>query len=75
MNAPLALVVAAGAGLIVWVTLHSFVAPRFASREQRAAREAVRVTQYDPTRHAVTLEIANEAFAAWMDEEAEERDA
>jgi hypothetical protein len=58
--APVLLVVGLGMTLIIWVVSDTSLTPRFASRETRAARDAVHITRYDPHQDQMDLLFTND---------------
>lgn len=63
LNGLMALVVGAGAFLILWVLFTGWIAPMFADPESKAARNAVKIALYRPNTQELTLEFFNEQVA------------
>jgi len=55
-----------GAFVMVWWVISSFVAPLFATRESKEARNAVKITLHSPITQVTRLEFANEQLAEML---------
>ena len=63
LNVLLAFVIAIGVFLIVWIAIRTWIAPLLAGTEGKAARRAVRIEKYWPTRNVLRLRFENSEFA------------
>jgi len=59
-------IVGFGIFVLVWWIIDSFVAPRFAARESKEARNAVKITQIWPREQFARLKFENEQWVEMM---------
>ena len=59
-------IVGFGIFVLVWWIIHSFVAPRFAVRKSKEARNAVKITQIWPREQFARLKFENEQWVEMM---------
>ena len=55
-----------GVFVMVWWVISAFIAPIFAKRESKEARNAVKITRHSPIDQITRLEFANEQLAEML---------